>query len=1140
MTIRELVTWLGFKIDDGTLKEYNRKVEVAKQKSAELSNAVSNVGKVVRLIGGAVAAAGITALGKSILETTGEVEQYRVTLGTMIGDQEKANQIIHDLDYSRVSDFYGTAATIGGLQGMVTFGMQAEEASEVLTRLGDIAQGNGEAFQSLSLNMGQVFAKGKADGTDLKQFVGQGFDVVGEVAAMTGKSRAEIEKAGVSYDMCAAALNRITSEGGKYNGMLAKQSRTLPGLVKQFQSLTAAIKESIGTSVIDKVKDLMQYFLDLGRGIQNGIVRVGTRAFDAILKGIADVIIGIEIVKIRMQKFGGAFTPIKALAEDVFSFFVDVMQSSIPLFMSLAQVILLAFKPIQAFVSPALSALKPLFREVFGFGADIIQELLPIIDSLTPAFEYFGNAVSTIIAKVTPIFQNAARAITAMIQPIYSIVSPALSALKPLFDAVFNVIYDGLDGAEKATGTFATIIEGITPIFSVLGNIIGGVVSVFANGLAVILPRLEPIASTLIKITSIILGVIGAIKIWTAVQAALNAVMAMNPIGLIAIGIVGVIGAIALLKKNWESVKPVFEKVCNAIKGFFVALSKAVAMAAAVILAVMFPIPALIIGGLALIAKNWEAVKAGFINGAKKAVEGIKSAWSGVVGFFAKLWSGVVSVALSAFGGIKKIVAKVVSWIKGVFNGLVGFYKGLLATEIAITHKAFDTLKKAVTKVIGGIKSAWSGIKGFFSKLWTGIVSSVKSAWSGVVGFFAKLWSGVVSVALSAFGGIKKIVAKVVSWIKGVFNGLVGFYKGLLATEIAITHKAFDTLKKAVTKVIGGIKSAWSGIKGFFSKLWTGIVSSVKSAWSGVVEFFKRIVEGIKTAFNAIVGFYKKLFEVEVNAIKAVWNGIVAFFETIVEGIKSAFNAIGSFFANLWSGIVENTKSIINGIADAFSAVLEKIKGVWNGITDFFGDLWEKLKDSPLEAITFIEDAFLGMFNKIKENFFGVINTLKDGFEKVKGFFGNVFEGAKEFLFGKTEDEERPTSDRGNPRKVNDLILTPEGAFSTHPDDVIFAMKEPYSLFERLAQYFSATLPAQNDSLANKSVSQSIQQSVSNDYSRSSNQVSYNTPIHVVVNAGGMSAEVARRAVESGVRGALKDAIRGSRGSLSSVEARRA
>jgi hypothetical protein len=35
---------------------------------------------------------------------------------------------------------------------------------------------------------------------------------------------------------------------------------------------------------------------------------------------------------------------------------------------------------------------------------------------------------------------------------------------------------------------------------------------------------------------------------------------------------------------------------------------------------------------------------------------------------------------------------------------------------------------------------------------------------------------------------------------------------------------------------------------------------------------------------------------------------------------------------------------------------------------------------------------------------------------------------------------------RGRPRQVNDLIVTPQGQFSTHPDDYIFAMKNPASL----------------------------------------------------------------------------------------------
>lgn len=804
MTIRELTTWLGFKIDDGTLKEYERKIESAKKKSSDLSNAVGGIGKAVKLIGGVAAAAGITALGKSILDTTGEVEQYRVTLGTMIGDQEKANQIIHDLDYSPVSDFYGTAAAIGGLQGMVTFGMQAEDASETLTRLGDIAQGNGEAFKSLSLNMGQVFAKGKADATDLKQFVGQGFDVVGEVSKMTGKSRAEIEKAGVSYEQCAAALKHITSEGGKYNGMLAKQSKTLPGLVKQFQSLTAAIKEGIGSNVIDRIKDIMSAVLNLGRSMQDNIVAVGTKAFEAILNAIADVYIAFHLLKQEMEKYGGAFTAIKALLKDVFGFMESLFQSSRPFILAIAKAILLAFKPIEAFVKPVLESLKPIFKDVFSFAAEIIEQLLPVIDALTPAFKYLGESVGKIFEKLRPIIGNLAKALNAAFEPIQAFITPVVKALKVLCDSVFNAIGVLLDDVEKDTSGLAVAVSALTPVFETLGKIIGAVLTVFAAGIETLGPALKPIAY-------IILGIVSAIKIWTAVQTVLNAVMAANPIGLIIIAVVGLIGVITLL------------------------------------------------------VKKWDVVKAALIKG-------------------------------------------------------------------------------------------------------------VKAVWSTITGFFGGLWDGIISVA----------------------------------------------------------------------------------------------------------------------------------------------------------------SSVISGLAEPFSKVLDVIKNLWTGLTDFFSGLWDSLKNGVTSVAEAIGNIFTGLFDGVKNQFFGFINTLKDGWEKVKGFFGGLWDGAVDFFTGEESKDAPKTT------KVNDMILTPDGTYSTHPDDTIFAMKNPGSLVDRLAEYFAQAKPEPSYALADSSASQAVRQSVSNDYSRHSSSSVYNTPIHVTVNASGMTAEQARRAVENGVKGALRDAINGSRGTIPSAEARSA
>lgn len=917
MTIRELITFLGFKIDDGTLKEYERKVESAKKKSSDLSNAVGGIGKAVKLIGGVAAAAGITALGKSILDTTGEVEQYRVTLGTMIGDQEKANKIIHDLDYSPVSDFYGTAAAIGGLQGMVTFGMQAEDASETLTRLGDIAQGNGEAFKSLSLNMGQVFAKGKADATDLKQFVGQGFDVVGEVSKMTGKSRAEIEKAGVSYEQCAAALKHITSEGGKYNGMLAKQSKTLPGLIKQFQSLTAAIKEGIGSNVIDRIKDIMSAVLNLGRSMQDNIVAVGTKAFEAILNAIADVYIAFHLLKQEMEKYGGAFTAIKALLKDVFGFMESIFQSSRPFILAIAKAILLAFKPIEAFVKPVLESLKPIFKDVFSFAAEIIEQLLPVIDALTPVFKYLGESVGKIFEKLRPIIGNLAKALNAAFEPIQAFVMPVVKALKVLCDSVFNAIGVLLDDVEKDTSGLAVAVSALTPVFETLGKIVGAVLSVFAAGIETLGPALKPIAY-------IILGIVSAIKIWTAVQTVLNAVMAANPIGLIIIAVVGLIGVITLLVKKWDVVKAAL-------------------------------------------------------------IKGIKAVWE----FFKKLWEGVKNSAVAAF----------------------------------------NKLKQALTKVLDGIKAVWSKITGFFSALWENIVAVAKSVWSALVDFFSV--------------------------------------------------------------IVEGVKAVWNTITEFFSNLWSGIISVAEKIWSGITGVFSAIIE----------------------QIKAVWSSIT------------------SFFGGLWDGIVSAASNIIAGLAEPFSKVLDVIKSLWTGLTDFFSSLWDSLKESPLEAVQFIKDTFLGLFDGVKKQFFGFIDTIKEGWDKVKGFFGGLWDGAVNFFTG---------GEAAEPTKVNDMILTPDGTYSTHPDDTIFAMKNPGSLVDRLVEYFAQAKPEPSYALADSSASQAVRQSVSNDYSRHSSSSVYNTPIHVTVNASGMTAEQARRAVENGVKGALRDAINGSRGTIPSAEARRA
>src|SRR5574344_160329 len=680
MVVRELITKLGFDVNDANLKRYEQSIAKVKGGVGALGAGLGSVGGLMKLIGGAVATAGITALGKSILDTTGEVEQYRVTLCTMIGDQEKANKIIHDLDYSPVSDFYGTASAIGGLQGMVTFGMQAEQASETLTRLGDIAQGNSEAFKSLSLNMGQVFAKGKADAMDLKQFVGQGFDVVGEVSKMTGKSRAEIEKAGVTYEQCASALKHITDEGGKYHGMLKKQSQTLPGLIKQFQSVTSAIKEGIGQNILGDVKSFMNRILEDIRTYQDSIIEAGTKVFRAITKILANIYVAFMQVALKTKGFEG----LRKLFGSIISILKVLGKTMLDSFM----------------------VIVPVIDKVAGW----VSKLFEIIAKHKKTIIEFGKIAVAVILGI-----KTALGTIHLVQKIMNITD----MLKNLF-----------------------ILMKSNPTALIIGAIVVALVLIITHLKEIkkwwdnLATPIKVVVATIAGLVGVILAVVGAVKAFTAIMAiakaimiVFNAICAVNPILLI---IMAVIAAIALLiagivaiVKNWDTIKEYFQKFGNWCKQLFQKIVES--------------IKAIWNSIISFFTGLWDGVKSIFL----AVVDWIINLWNSIIGFFQNLWETIKNVFNVFVEWVSGIWTAVIDVIKNIWNGIVAFYSTLWETIKGIFTGFVDWLGLLFENPVEAVKQAWSGITDFFQKLWenvfgifTGFVDKIKNIWGGIKDFF--------------------------------------------------------------------------------------------------------------------------------------------------------------------------------------------------------------------------------------------------------------------------------------------------------------------------------------------------------------------------------------------------------------------
>jgi phage-related protein len=672
---------VGYKVNDTGRKQYNKGIGQTKQKQQSLTAAFLKANVIMGVAQKAIGAA-FGFVRDAVIGATAETERYRVTLGTMIGDQEKANKIIHDLDYSPLSDFYGTANAIGGLQGMVTFGMQAEEASGILTRLGDVAQGNSEAFVTMSNNMGQVFAKGKANANNLKAFVNQGFDVVGEVAKQTGKSRDEIMKTGISYTQTKAALESLTNEGGKYNQMLAKQMNTLGGIIKQFQSFKAATAEAIGFGINEELKDILKYILEIARAGQDAFVGKFVNALKSVISWIFQIIIMWEVLQYRLEDMG-AFETIGRFFTDLKTVAGQVLTGIMNLIVSIGKTFMEAFKVAYSAARPVILAIGELVQKVLGFIAYGIEGIIPIIRMLEKPLKIIGKLLGEGIKVLGFIFDF----------------------LKPLAPVIFGII------AAVAILNFVMSMNPIALIIIAVIALIGAIsllVKNFDKVKEFFLNIGKAIISFFVKIKDAIVGVF--IKIISSITG--------------------------FFKKLWNGIKSLFTKIVEFIK------KNAMNILNIILLILFFPV-GIVMAVVRLIIKHWDKIKETLIKvweGIKSyfsnTVQGFINIWNGIKNFFSGLWEGIKNITASVWEGIKNLFFSIVDSIKNIWNSIIGFFSGLWEALKESPRAAleyiknaffgiFDSIKEKFFGFINAVKEGWEKVKGFLGGMKDKVVNFI-------------------------------------------------------------------------------------------------------------------------------------------------------------------------------------------------------------------------------------------------------------------------------------------------------------------------------------------------------------------------------------------------------------------------------
>ena len=224
---------------------------------------------------GLFAADKVTDFVHKIMDVRGEVEALQISFETLAGTT-KGRELFGDIRSFAVNTPMMMQDLAKGAQTLLGFNIEAEKVMPILRQIGDISMGDAQKFNSLTLAFAQMSSTGKLMGQDLLQMINAGFNPLTVIAQKTGKSigqlKDEMSAGKITVEMVADAFETATAEGGKFHGMLEKQSKGLKGAMSNLEGAWEDALNEMG----EKGEGVMVDIIDLTAGAIKNYDKLGT------------------------------------------------------------------------------------------------------------------------------------------------------------------------------------------------------------------------------------------------------------------------------------------------------------------------------------------------------------------------------------------------------------------------------------------------------------------------------------------------------------------------------------------------------------------------------------------------------------------------------------------------------------------------------------------------------------------------------------------------------------------------------------------------------------------------------------------------------------------------------------------------
>ena len=578
-----------------------------------------------------------------------------------------------------------------------------------------------------------------------------------------------------------------------------------------------------------------------------------------------------------------------------------------------------------------------------------VQKVLPSVESLASKFEM----ILPILAAVTAGFATFAG--TALLHQV-PIIGSFLKMLSPLPVALVVLALTSTQVRNALVNLFSAFTP-LLPVLTQLGKIASTVsvvgVAVLAkaiNALAAVVRGSINFIKTYAGVFKVLLGILGLLVImygayraqvfilnaYTAIATALttahgtavgflslqqlklNAIMAMNPIGVYIALTVGLITVFGYLMATNEKFASVVGKVFN----FVIKV---------------------IIGAFALIVRDVGNVIKGF-------------------GFLIRVFSFLVEVVAKVFEFIIDVILTFQQFtlkaIKFVIDGFINLMEshGIL---FDVVKAVFNGIIKVITLVVNGILNTLAFVITGIIRLVQGfnfLLEGARNIFFAVLNVISKVGSGIFQI-------FEKIAEGIGKFLGSSFDALTGWVRGL-ASLLGFIPGLSEKVNSALDSVRRGIVALPTKIVGLGQDAFNGIINGAKKAIDGVVGIGAGVEKGLTKARDFLKDFSAKVKEFgnQDNGAKII--------DVMVKGAKLASGALGTMIETMQDvidfDVARTVGSFIDGIAGKTEQAGEFLIGLsatmmeFADNTDFaaavgsgIGNFIDKIKDSLKEGLGF-------------------------------------------------------------------------------------------------------------------------------------------------------------------------------------------